>query len=175
VPIVEPEVLMNGAHSLDRCEEVTRGVLQTVFDELFEAKVMLEGMLLKPNMITAGHDSPKQAAVEEVAEATLRTLLRHVPPAVPGIVFLSGGQSPVLATEHLNAINLHEGPKPWKLSFSYGRALQDEALDAWQGRNENVRAAQRAFHRRVRCDAAAALGRYRSGMETEPDIMQSAA
>jgi fructose-bisphosphate aldolase class I len=175
VPIVEPEVLMNGAHTLERCEEVTALVLHHVFAELLEANVALEGMLLKPNMVTSGHDSTRQASVEEVAEATLRVLQRHVPPAVPGIVFLSGGQSPVLATEHLNAINLHEGPKPWNLSFSYGRALQDEALDSWQGRADNVKAAQRAFHRRARCDAAAALGRYRGGMETEPDIMQTAA
>jgi fructose-bisphosphate aldolase, class I len=167
VPIVEPEVLMDGAHALDRCEEVTGRVLQVVFNELFEAKVFLEGMLLKPNMVIAGKSSTSKASVEEVAAATLRTLQRHVPPAVPGIVFLSGGQDHALATEHLNAINQLDSAKPWKLSFSYGRALQDEALQAWQGRRENVPAGQRAFHHRAWCDFAAVLGRYRSEMESE--------
>ncbi|MBN8228766.1 fructose-bisphosphate aldolase class I [Corallococcus macrosporus] len=167
VPIVEPEVLMEGAHALERCEDVTGRVLQAVFNELFAARVSLEGMLLKPNMITAGHGSARQASVEEVAEATLRVLTRHVPPAVPGIVFLSGGQDPVLATEHLNAINALEGPKPWTLSFSYGRALQDEALEAWAGRSEQVPAAQRMFHHRAWCDSAAALGTYSEDMEGE--------
>ena len=165
VPIVEPEVLMDGTHPLERCEAVTEQVLQAVFDALFEDHVSLEGTLLKPNMVIAGHDSTAQGSVEAVAEATVRTLTRHVPPAVPAIVFLSGGQSPVLATEHLNAINQRGEPRPWKLSFSYGRALQDEALALWRGRRENEPIAQRAFHRRAQCDSAASLGAYRSEME----------
>ena len=123
-------------------------------------------MLLRA-VVAAGEDCPQQASVEEVAEATLRTLRRHVPPAVPAVVFLSGGQDHVLATQHLAAINRLEGPKPWTLSFSYGRALQDEALDAWQGRSENVPAGQHAFYHRAQCDSAAVLGRYRSDMEGE--------
>jgi fructose-bisphosphate aldolase class I len=166
VPIVEPEVLMDGGHTLGRCEEVTEQVLQTVFDTLFDQGVALEGMLLKPNMVIAGQDCPRQASVPEVAEATLRTLGRHVPPAVPGVVFLSGGQDPVLATQHLSVINQMDAPKPWKLSFSYGRALQDEAMEAWQGNSENLVAGQRAFYHRAQCDCAAALGRYGSVLET---------
>jgi fructose-bisphosphate aldolase class I len=166
VPIVEPEVLMDGSHTIERCEQVTERVLHAVFDELFEQRVALEGMLLKPNMIISGGECPRQASVQEVAIATLRVLTRHVPPAVPGIVFLSGGQDPVRATEHLNAINDLDVPKPWKLSFSYGRALQDEALDAWRGRNEKVLAGQHAFYHRAQCDSAAAMGRYTSVMET---------
>jgi fructose-bisphosphate aldolase class I len=165
VPIVEPEVLMNGDHTLERCGEVTEQVLQAVFDELFQQKVSLEGMLLKPNMVVPGRDAPRQVSVEDVAEATLRTLDRHVPPAVPGIVFLSGGQDHVQATEHLSAINELHLPKPWKLTFSYGRALQDEALVAWNGKHENVEAGQHAFYHRAQCDSAAALGRYSSSME----------
>ncbi len=167
VPIVEPEVLMNGAHTLERCEEVTGQVLQAVFDELDEQKVSLEGMLLKPSMVIPGRGCTWRASVEEVAAATLRTLARHVPPAVPAIVFLSGGQDHVLATEHLSAINQLARSKPWTLSYSSGRALQDEALEAWQGRSENVAAGQRAFHHRTKCASAAALGKYRSAMESE--------
>jgi fructose-bisphosphate aldolase class I len=167
VPIVEAEVLMDGAHSIQRCEEVTSQVLQGVFDALFEQNVALERMLLMPNMVIAGQDSPHQASVSEVATATLRTLSRHVPPAVPAIVFLSGGQDQVLATEHLCAINQLDGPKPWVLSFSYGRALQDEALALWKGKRENVRAAQRALRHRARCDQAATLARYTAEMESE--------
>jgi fructose-bisphosphate aldolase class I len=167
VPIVEPEVLMNGAHSLGRCEEVTGWVLHAVFDALFEQGVLLEGMLLKPNMVTPGRESDTPASVSEVAAATLRTLARHVPPAVPGVVFLSGGQSPVLATEHLEAIHEMGAGTPWALSFSYGRALQDEALEVWHGRGENVPAGQRAFHHRAKCDSAAARGAYSSAMERE--------
>ncbi len=175
VPIIEPEVLMDGVHTLERCEEVTGRVLQAVFDELFDEKISLEGILLKPNMVTAGRDCARQASVEEVAAATLRTLTRHVPPAVPAVVFLSGGQDHVLATEHLNAINQQDSPKPWKLSFSYGRALQDEALEVWQGRRENVPAGQQVFYHRARCDSAAALGRYRSDMESEAAFAQTVA
>ncbi len=167
VPIVEPEVLMKGAHTIERCEEVTERVLQAVFDALFDQGVSLEGMLLKPNMVLPGQDCARQASVEDVATATLRTLSRHVPPAVPAIVFLSGGQDHVLATKHLSAINQLDGPKPWKLSYSYGRALQDEALAVWHGRSENVQAGQHAFYHRAKCDSAAALGRYRGDMESE--------
>jgi len=165
VPIVEPEVLMDGSHTIERCEEVTGQVLHAVFDALFDQKVLLEAILLKPNMVIAGKACAKQASVKEVAVATLRCLSRHVPAAVPGIVFLSGGQDHVSATMHLSAINRLEGPKPWRLSFSYGRALQDEALKAWSGKNENLKAGQQAFYHRAKCDSAAALGRYTPSME----------
>jgi fructose-bisphosphate aldolase, class I len=138
VPIVEPEVLMDGSHSIERCEEVTGIVLHTVLRALAEQGVALEGMLPKPNMVIAGKECTRQASVAEVATATLRCLRRHVPVAVPGIVFLSGGQNALLATAHLNAINRLPGSKPWKVSFSYGRALQDPALEAWHGRDENL-------------------------------------
>ena len=160
VPIVEPEVLMDGSHTIERCEEVTGVVLHAVFNALFDQNVSLEGMLLKPNMVISGKECAKQATVEEVAAATLRCLRRHVPSAVPGIVFLSGGQDHLAATRHLNAINQSEGPKPWKLSFSYGRALQDEALKAWRGKDENLKAGQQVFYHRAKCDSAATLGRY---------------
>jgi fructose-bisphosphate aldolase class I len=165
VPIVEPEVLMDGSHSIERCEEVTTMVLHAVFQALSEQRVALESMLLKPNMVVPGKASPRPAPVHEVATATLRCLLRTVPAAVPGIVFLSGGQSDRLATAHLNAINQLPGPRPWKISFSYGRALQDAALETWHGRDENVKAAQEALSHRARCNAAASLGRYTDDME----------
>jgi fructose-bisphosphate aldolase, class I len=165
VPIAECEVLMDGSHTLERCQEVTERALHAVFDALFDQGVALEGLLLKPNMVVPGHTCPRPASVEGVATATLRCLRRHVPPAVPGIVFLSGGQTHVAATEHLNAINGLEGPKPWKLTFSFGRALQDEALVAWGGREENLEKGQRAFHHRAKCVSAAALGTYTSAME----------
>jgi fructose-bisphosphate aldolase class I len=167
VPIVEPEVLMNGNHTIERCEEVTGRVLQSVFDALFDQKVLLEGLLLKPNMVTPGLDCPRQASPEEVAAATLRTLAHHVPPAVPAVVFLSGGQDYMQATKNLDAINEAQGPKPWKLTFSYGRALQEEALERWRGKGENVPAGQRAFYHRAKCESAAALGRYNNEMEQE--------
>jgi fructose-bisphosphate aldolase class I len=167
VPIVEPEVLMDGSHSIERCEEVTGSVLHEVFNALFDQKVSLEGMLLKPNMVISGIKCTRQAPVKEVALATVRCLRRHVPAAVPGIVFLSGGQNHLIATEHLSAINQLDPPKPWKLSFSYGRALQDEALKAWQGKNENLKAGQRAFYHRAKCDSAAALGKYTRAMESQ--------
>ena len=166
VPIVEPEVLMDGAHSIERCEEVTGMVLHAVFRALFEQGVSLESMLLKPNMVVPGKGSSDRASVQDVATATLRCLRRHVPAAVPGIVFLSGGQSDRLATAHLNGINRLPGPKPWKLSFSYGRALQDAALEAWHGRDENRNAAQEALSHRARCNGAASLGRYTDELET---------
>jgi fructose-bisphosphate aldolase class I len=166
-PIVEPEVLMDGSHTIERCEEITRNVLHATFNSLFEQRVSLEGMLLKPNMVIAGIQSSQQASVEGVALATLRCLRRSAPASVPGIVFLSGGQDHVTATRHLNAINQLDGSKPWKLSFSYGRALQDEALQAWLGKSQNRQIAQEAFARRAKCVSAAALGRYNDSMEGE--------
>src|SRR5512138_2690575 len=165
VPIVEPEVLMDGSHSIERCEEVTSMVLHAVFQALFEQRIALESMLLKPSMVVPGAASSRPASVQEVATATLRCLRRNVPAAVPGIVFLSGGQSDRLATAHLNAINGVPETKPWKISFSYGRALQDAALQAWRGRDENLKTAQEALSHRARCNGAASLGRYTDEME----------
>jgi fructose-bisphosphate aldolase, class I len=165
VPIVEPEVLMDGSHAIERCEEVTGTVLHAVFHALFEQGVTLEGILLKPNMVLAGKECRRQASVEEVATATLRCLRRHVPVAVPGIVFLSGGQSARLATAHLNAINRLPDPKPWKISFSYGRALQDPALQAWHGQEQNLAAGQEALSHRARANGAASRGKYTDAME----------
>jgi fructose-bisphosphate aldolase, class I len=167
VPIVEPEVLMDGPHTIERCEEVTGAVLHAVFNALFDQGVKLEGMLLKPNMVVAGKACKRQPAVEEVATVTLRCLRRHVPAAVPGIVFLSGGQNARLATAHLNAINRLPGPKPWKISFSYGRALQDPALEAWHGRDENLAAGQSALYHRASCNGAASVGKYTDDMELQ--------
>jgi fructose-bisphosphate aldolase class I len=167
VPIVEPEVLMDGSHTIARCEDVTGAVLHATFDELLEQHVSLEGMLLKPNMVIAGKECPKQASVDDVATSTLRCLRRRAPAAVPGIVFLSGGQDHITATVHLNAINQFQGVKPWKLSFSYGRALQDEALRAWDAKSENVDAGRQAFIHRAECVNAAAFGNYSKDMEKE--------
>jgi fructose-bisphosphate aldolase class I len=164
VPIVEPEVLMDGAHSIERCEEVTELTLNLVFDRLNAHRILLEGMLLKPNMVIAGKKASRQADVQEVAEATVRVLRRTVPAAVPGIVFLSGGQTPEQATAHLNAMN-QLGNHPWELSYSYGRALQDEALKAWKGQKANVAAAQKAFGKRGGCCSAARSGSYSRDME----------
>ena len=167
VPIVEPEVLMDGAvaaHDIDTCAAVTEQVLVTVFDELHLAKVRLEGMVLKPNMVIAGKNSPKQATAAEVAEKTLHVLKATVPAAVPGIAFLSGGQSDEQATENLSLMNAM-GPLPWKLTFSYGRALQAAALKAWGGKPENVAAAQRAFLHRARMNGLAALGKWSKDVE----------
>jgi len=166
VPIVEPEVLMDGAHSLERCEEVTSEVLATVFDQLFEHRIYLEGMVLKPNMVISGKQAANRAPPEAVAEATVRTLKRHVPPAVPGIAFLSGGQSPAEATLHLSLMNAHYAV-PWSLTFSYGRALQDEALRAWGGQNANFAVGQKEFARRARLTSLAATGRYTSALESQ--------
>ncbi len=165
VPIVEPEVLRSGSHTIDRCEEVTNAVLFTVFNELVEQGVALEAMLLKPNMVIAGDQCPQQATQHEVAVATFRCLRQYVPPAVPGIVFLSGGQGERLATAHLNAINQLPGSKPWPISFSFGRALQDSALKSWHGRDENLMAGQQALYQRARCNGAACLGTYTEEME----------
>ncbi len=164
VPIVEPEVLMDGSHDIERCAEVTEATLRAVFGELYEARVYLEGTLLKPNMVIAGKKCPRQASTQEVAEATVRILRRAVPAAVPGIVFLSGGQSPVQATENLNAMNAM-GSHPWELSFSYGRALQEPVLQAWRGDPANVAAAQQAYYHRARCNSAARYGKYTPAME----------
>ena len=160
VPIVEPEVLMDGDHDIDVCEEVTEEVLRSLFSELVLQNVWLEGTLLKPNMVISGQDCPHQAGVQEVAERTLRCLKRAVPAAVPGIVFLSGGQSDQLATEHLNAMNKQPGTLPWKLSFSYGRALQAAPLKAWAGKPANLDKGQAAFLKRARDNAAATTGSY---------------
>jgi fructose-bisphosphate aldolase, class I len=168
VPIVEPEVLMDGSHSIERCEEVTETVLHAVAYALHNQRIRSEGMLLKPNMVIAGKEYPQQAPVQEVAVATLRCLRRHVPAAVPGVVFLSGGQEDRAATVHFNAINCLPGPKPWKISFSYGRALQDHALEAWHGRDENLGAGRQALHQRARCNSAASLGTYTDEMEAVP-------
>jgi len=169
VPIVEPEVLMDGPHPIERCEEVTSAVLHAVFGALFVQGVRLEEMLLKPNMIVSGAECPRQAPVGDVAAATLRCLRRHAPAAVPGVVFLSGGQRDVAATKHLDAINRSGGPKPWKLSYSYGRALQDAALAAWKGERQNLAAAQTAFYLRARCNGLAALGTYTESEEEHTD------
>jgi fructose-bisphosphate aldolase, class I len=166
VPIVEPEVLMDGApatHSVDRCYEVTEWVLKTVFQELYDARVSLEGMVLKPNMVIDGKNARK-ASREEVAEKTVRCLKATVPAAVPGIAFLSGGQSDEEATAHLSIMNASHDV-PWKLTFSYGRALQAAALKAWGGREENVAAGQRAFAHRARMNALAARGDWKKELE----------
>ena len=164
VPIVEPEVLMDGAHSLERCEEVTDAVLAEVFQQLHGHRVYLEGMILKPNMVIAGKKCPQRASPEQVAAATVRCLKRHVPGAVPGIAFLSGGQAPVEATLHLSLMNAL-GTLPWQLSFSYGRALQDAALTAWGGKPAAVAAGQSAFGKWARLNGLARSGRFKSGME----------
>ncbi len=163
VPIVESEVLMDGDHGIERCEEVTEAALASVFQHLHEHRVHLEGMLLKPNMVVPGKQCPEQASVQEVAERTIRVLRRTVPASVPGIVFLSGGQSPELATEHLNEMN-SMGPQPWELSFSFARALQDPALKAWRGIDANVTEAQEAFYERAKANGAARYGRLHKRM-----------
>ena len=165
VPIVEPEVLIDGDHTIDRCFEVTEATLHAVFDALQALRVAPEGMLLKPSMVVAGSECPHQAGVTEVAGATLRCLRRTVPPAVPGIVFLSGGQSDESATLHLHAMNARDERAPWQLSFSYGRALQSAAMTAWKGNPDNVPAGQKAFRLRARCTGAARDGRYTPALE----------
>lgn len=169
VPIVEPEVLMDGDHTIARCEEVTSTTLKSVFTALFEHRVVLEQMLLKTGMILSGADCPQQADVAEVAETTRRCLRRAVPAAVPGIVFLSGGQSDEAATERLNAI-CRADDVPWKLSFSFGRALQAPALNIWKGIPSNVPAAQAALHHRAHCNGFAVQGKYSAQMESVFDL-----
>ena len=166
VPIVEPEVLMDGDHTIERSFEVTSRTLHAVFTELRDQRVQPEGILLKPNMVLPGYECPQQASDEEIAHETVRCFLRHVPAAVPGIVFLSGGQSEEEATSRLNAMNAL-GQHPWKLSFSYGRALQAAALKAWGGKEENVEAAQRAYYHRAKMNSAAQTGTYAPDMERE--------
>jgi len=160
VPIVEPEVLMDGAHDIETCEAVTTQTLSVVFAALADQGVVLEGILLKPNMVVSGKSADRQAGIAEVAERTLRCLRRCVPAAVPGVVFLSGGQSSADATAHLDAMNRGFGPHPWVLSFSYGRALQDQALKAWRGQPENAGAAQERLLRRARLNSLATRGHY---------------
>ena len=166
VPIVEPEVLMDGEHDIDTCHDVTEWVLKETFSELYKAEVALEGIVLKPNMAIAGKKSPKKASVQEVAEKTVKMLKNCVPPAVPGIAFLSGGQSDEEATAHLDAMN-KLGPLPWKLTFSYGRALQAAPQKAWSGKKENVSAAQKAFAHRARMNGLASLGKWAAALEKD--------
>ena len=164
VPIVEPEVLMDGDHDIDRCYEVSMRVLNQTFGELRIQRVALEGMILKPNMVVPAKKSARQSPVEEIAEKTIRLLKACVPAAVPGIAFLSGGQSDEQATAHLDAMN-RLGPLPWRLTFSYGRALQAAPQKAWSGKAENVTAGQRAFSHRARMNALASKGEWESSLE----------
>jgi fructose-bisphosphate aldolase class I len=169
VPIVEPETLMDGGHTLERCSEVTEEVLRTVFSHLYTQGVMLEGMILKPNMAVPGLTCPQQEGVDAVAGATVRCLLRSVPAAVPGIAFLSGGQSAELASARLNAMNAgFKSRLPWALAFSFARAIQQPALEIWRGQEAHVTAAQRALYHRASCNRAARRGEYNAAMETRP-------
>ena len=166
VPIVEPEVLQDGTHTIEQSRKATGRVLQAVYTELHDQRLDFRGTLLKPNMVLSGYDASDRASVDEVAEVTLECFYKHVPAAVPGVVFLSGGQSDEDATAHLNAMNAR-GPHPWQLSFSYGRALQAPALKAWVGKPENVEAAQRAYYHRAKMNGAARTGMYAPEMERE--------
>jgi fructose-bisphosphate aldolase class I len=166
VPIVEPEILQDGTHTIERSYHVACKVLEALFTELSDQRVDIEGTLLKPNMVLSGYDASNRAGIDEVADWTLKCFYKHVPAAVPGIVFLSGGQSDEDATAHLNAMNA-KGPHPWKLSFSYGRALQAPALKAWSGKPDQVEAAQRAYYHRAKLNGAAATGLYAPEMERE--------
>ena len=166
VPVVEPEVLMHGAHTLERCREVTEEALTTVFNQLYAQRVMLEGMILKPNMVLPGLVCPTQETVDEVADATVRCLLRAVPAAVPGVAFLSGGQSGELASARLNAMNARfKSRLPWALAFSFARAIQQPALEIWQGEGDRVLAAQQALYHRAKCNTAARRGEYNAAIE----------
>jgi fructose-bisphosphate aldolase class I len=167
VPIVEPEVLIDGDHSIDRCEQASTTTLRAIFSELIDQNVRLEGCVLKPNMVLAGTEHPRQADIEEVVDRTLRVLHRTVPPALPGVAFLSGGQGVYSATQHLQALNAR-GPQPWHLTFSYARALQEPVLEAWRGKAENVEVAQRVLATRARLNAAARDAAYSTDMEPEP-------
>ncbi|MBT1157547.1 fructose-bisphosphate aldolase class I [Aminobacter anthyllidis] len=164
VPIVEPEVLMDGAHDIDTCYDVTKATLVKLYDELYAARVVLEGTILKPNMVISGKKAARKASAEEIAEKTIKLFRETVPAAVPGIAFLSGGQSDEEATANLNAINAI-GPHPWKLTFSYGRALQAAPQKAWSGKVENLAAGQAAFTHRAHMNHLAALGQWKSGLE----------
>jgi len=171
VPVVEPEVLMAGEHTLERCREVTEEVLRTVFHQLYVQRVMLEGMILKPNMVLPGLTCPRQETVDEVADATVKCLLRTVPAAVPGVAFLSGGQSGELASARLNAMNVRFKTRlPWALAFSFARAIQQPALEIWRGEEANVPAAQQALIHRARCNCVARLGEYHTAMENSPEM-----
>lgn len=166
VPIVEPEVLMEGQHTLERCFEVTEKVLRSMFKQLYQARVILEGMILKPNMVLPGLACPKQESVDKVADVTIQCFLRSVPAAVPGIAFLSGGQPYELASARLNAINIRFKSKlPWAVSFSFSRAIQEPALQIWKGQEANIKAAQLALYHRANCNSAARKGQYTSEME----------
>jgi fructose-bisphosphate aldolase class I len=166
VPVVEPEVLMDGGHTLERCRAVTEDVQRTVFSELYTQGVMLEGMILKPNMVLPGLDCPTQETVEKVADATVGCLLRAVPAALPGVAFLSGGQSAELASARLNAMNVRfKSRLPWAVGFSFSRAIQQPALEIWRGEEAHVAAAQRALYHRTRCNRAARRGEYNAAME----------
>ena len=166
VPIVEPEVLMDGEHTLERCFEVTEEVLRTVFNQLYTQRVMLEGMILKPNMVLPGLTCPRQEPVDEVADATVKCLLRAAPAAVPGVAFLSGGQSAELASARLNAMNARFRSRlPWALAFSFSRAIQQPALEIWRGQAAHVSAAQQALYHRAMCNRAARRGEYSTAME----------
>ncbi len=165
VPIVEPEVLMDGTHSIERCAQLSECILRAVFNELFTQDVLLEGIILKPSMIITGSDCPLQASIDDVALETVKILKRTVPAAVPTINFLSGGQSAVLATQHLNKMNKLHDNLPWQLSFSYGRALQAPSLELWQGNKNNTPAAQQALQQRAKLNGFASLGQYEDSME----------
>jgi len=168
VPIVEPEVLMDGEHTMERCFEVTEEVLRTVFNQLYMQRVLLEGMILKCNMVLPGLACPKQESVDDIADSTMKCLSRAVPAAVPGIAFLSGGQSAELASARLNAVNVRfKSKSPWELSFSFGRAIQQPALEIWLGRETNVSKAQQALYQRSRCNFAARRGEYNTALETK--------
>ncbi len=167
VPVVEPEVLMDGAHTLEQCRDVTEDVLRAVFNHLYTQRVMLEGMILKPNMVVPGLTCPQQDSVDDVADATVRCLLRAVPAAVPGIAFLSGGQTAELASARLNAMNVRfKSRLPWALAFSFARAIQQPALEIWRGDDAHVLDAQQALLHRARCNRAARRGVYSAAMET---------
>ncbi|MGD8351810.1 MAG: fructose-bisphosphate aldolase class I [Nitrospirota bacterium] len=166
VPIVEPEVLMDGPHDIARCEEATGETLKSVFSALGDHRVLFEGMLLKPNMVVSGKESPERAGPEQVADSTVRCLRRFVPAAMPGVVFLSGGQGPEEATENLNAIN-SLGDQPWQLSFSFARALQGPVMETWRGEDSKVQAARKAFYHRAKMNGAARYGEYTREMEKE--------
>jgi fructose-bisphosphate aldolase class I len=167
VPVVEPELLMEGAHTLHTCSEITEKVLRAVFHELYAQRVKLECMILKPNMVLPGSTCPRQETVDEVADATVQCLLRAVPAAVPGIAFLSGGQSGKLASARLNAMNVRfKSRLPWAVAFSFGRAIQEPALEIWHGQQANVEAAQQALYHRARCDKAARSGEYNASMDS---------
>ncbi len=165
VPMVEPEVLLDGDHSIERCFEATEATLRALFAALYQQRVLLEGTILKASMVLSGKNAPKRAGVEAVAERTITCLKRSVPAALPGVVFLSGGQTPQEATAHLNAMNAMAGDLPWKLSFSYSRALQEPALNTWAGNAANGKAAQDALHHRAQLNSAASLGKYSDAME----------